>query len=206
MLMMQGFYTGPLDVNCYVVYDDQTKNGFMVDPGGVSKTLTSFIETQHIKIKMIFLTHGHGDHIGGAREYREKYQAPIYAHKEEGIVLGSAMYNSSAMMFGYPVELQADVYVTDGQEIPFEGHTIKILHTPGHSPGGICILIEKWLFCGDTLFAGSVGRTDFPLCSTKDLFDGIRNKLFTLDPDTMVFPGHGPSTTIGFEKEHNPFF
>ena len=206
MLMMETFYTGPLDVNCYVVYDDKTKNGFMVDPGGVSKALTSFIETQHIRIQMIFLTHGHGDHIGGAQEYREKYKAPIYAHKEEAIVLRSAMYNSSSMMFGRPVEFDADRYVTDGEEIPFEGHTIKIIHTPGHSPGGMCILIENWLFCGDTLFAGSVGRTDFPLCSTKALFDGIRQKLFVLDPQTQAFPGHGPATTIGYEKLYNPFF
>lgn len=206
MLMMETFFTGPLDVNCYVVYDSETKKAFMVDPGGVSKALTSFVETQRLDVEFIILTHAHGDHIGGVEEYREKFHAPLYAHKDEGILLRDARFNFSAGTLGRKVVLEADRYLTDGEEIPFEGRTIKIIHTPGHSPGGICILIESWLFCGDTLFAGSVGRTDFPLCDGKAMFEAIRNKLFTLDPEVMAFPGHGPSTTIGAEKLYNPFF
>ena len=100
----------------------------------------------------------------------------------------------------------ADKWLEDGEEISFCGHTLKIIHTPGHSPGGICILLDKWLFSGDTLFAGSVGRTDFPLCSADDLFRGIREKLFVLDPETEVYPGHDRPTTIGHEVKYNPFF
>lgn len=206
MLMMNTFLTGPLEVNCYVVYDTETKKAFMVDPGGYSSALTSFVESQKLKMEFVILTHAHGDHIGGVEEYCKKFNAPLYAHEDEAVLLRDARYNFSAGTLGRKVVLEADRYLKDGEEIDFSDRKIKIIHTPGHSPGGICILIEKWLFCGDTLFAGSVGRYDFPLCNGRAMFESIKNKLFTLDPEIEAFPGHGPSTTIGNEKMYNPFF
>lgn len=206
MLMMKQFYTGPLYVNTYLVYDNETKDAFIVDPGGVSPALTSFIEMNKFKVNFIILTHGHADHIGGAEEYRDKFKAPIYAHRDEQEMLASPEYNSSRALFGKSISFMADKWLSDGDKIPFAGKELKIMHTPGHSPGGICILVDKWLFSGDTLFAGSVGRTDFPLCSHIALFDSIRDKLFVLDEDVEVYPGHEGSTTIGNEIRYNPFF
>lgn len=206
MIMMKHFHTGPLYVNTYVVYDSERKIAFIVDPGGVNPAIDSFIETNKLKVEFIILTHGHGDHIGGAEAYRDKYKAPIYAHKAEKEMLSSPAYNSSKMMFSKPIAFMADRWLTDGEEIPFGDTKLKIIHTPGHSPGGICILIGKWLFSGDTLFAGSVGRTDFALCNAQHLFDSIREKLFVLDDDVEVYPGHEGFTTIGNEKKYNPFF
>lgn len=205
MLMMKHFYTGPLYVNTYLVYDKDTKKAFIVDPGGKSPALDNFIETQKIKPEFIILTHGHCDHIGGVDFYREKFGIPMYAHWKEKELLGSPEYNASQSFFGKPVSMAADKWLNDGDKLDFEGNTLEIIHTPGHSPGGISIHVNNWLFSGDTLFAGSVGRTDFPLCSTADMFDSIRYKLLVLDPETEVFPGHEGFTTIGREIEYNPF-
>ena len=208
MLMMMHFYTGPYMVNTYVVYDEEQKEAFIVDPGGKNPDMERFIASKGLDVKFIILTHGHGDHIGGVDVYREMYHAPMMAHFKEKELLASPEYNSTKYMFRQGISLTADKWLNDNDEIPFCGETLKIIHTPGHSPGGICILIEsnKWLFSGDTLFRMSIGRTDFPLCSTADLFDSIRSKLFTLDPEIQVFPGHEGYTTIGQEIQYNPFF
>lgn len=206
MLQMRSFLTGPLDVNCYLVYDTESKKAFMVDPGGVNSAMTSFIEQQKLSIEFIILTHAHADHIGGVPTYQKQFHAPLYVHEDEIPLLESANYNFSRGVLGQDILLKADRLLKDQEEIPFCGELIKIIHTPGHSPGGICILVQNWLFCGDTLFAGSIGRTDFPLCSTEALMSSIKNKLFVLDPDTIAFPGHGEATTIGHEQKYNPFF
>lgn len=208
MLMMNHFYAGPLMVNCYLVYDEESKEAFIVDPGGRNPQLESFIDSKGLTVKFIILTHGHGDHIGAVDEYREKYHAPVLAHFREKELLASPSLNSSKYMFNRGIAVVADKWLNDNDEIPFGDDVLKIIHTPGHSPGGICILLpkNKWLFSGDTLFYGSIGRTDFPLCSTPDLFDSIRSKLFTLDPEIQVFPGHDSFTTIGREVQYNPFF
>ena len=181
MLMMKHFYTGPFMVNTYVVYDEEQKEAFIVDPGGKNTQMEDFIGSKGLAVKFIILTHGHGDHIGGVEEYRKKYGAPLLAHFKEKELLASPDYNSSRYMFPQPISLEADKWLNDGDEIPFCGETLKIIHTPGHSPGGICILLpqNKWLFSGDTLFRGSIGRTDFPLCSTADLFNSIRSTMFS---------------------------
>ncbi len=206
MLMMKQYYTGPLYVNTYLVYDNEMKKAFIVDPGGTDSGMESFIEMNKLNVEFIILTHGHGDHIGGVEAYRNRFKAPVYAHRAEKEMLASPAYNASKMMFGNGISIIADKWLEDGDEIAFGNSTIKIIHTPGHSPGGISILVNKWLFSGDTLFAGSVGRTDFALCNAAHLFNGIKTKLFVLDDDIEVFPGHEGATTIGQEKRYNPFF
>lgn len=206
MLMIRHCYTGPLYVNTYLVYDDEKKEAFVIDPGDKNAQLDSFIETHKLNLKYVILTHGHADHIGGVEHYKEKYGAQLLANWKEKELLSNADYNSSRGIFGKPIILVADKWLNDGETMEFCGETVKFIHTPGHSPGGQCILINKWLFSGDTLFAGSVGRTDFPLCSTPDLFDSIRSKLFVLDPETEVYPGHEGFSTIGREIQYNPFF
>lgn len=200
--------SGMLMVNTYLVIDENTKKGFIVDPGGFDKKLCSVVEQSGISLEYIILTHGHVDHIGGVEDYRKKFpQIKVIAAKAELEMLKNPDFNMSNMMGMSPVSLVPDITVVEGDCISVGDIDIRFVMTPGHSPGGMCIIIdkEKVVFSGDTLFAQSIGRTDFPGCSFEKLINSIKEKLFILDDDTVVYPGHMNSTSIGFEKRHNPF-
>lgn len=200
--------SGMLMVNTYLVIDENTKKGFIVDPGGFDKKLCSVVEQSGISLEYIILTHGHVDHIGGVEDYRKKFpQIKVIAAKAELEMLKNPDFNMSNMMGISPVSLVPDITVVEGDCISVGDIDIRFVMTPGHSPGGMCIIIdkEKVVFSGDTLFAQSIGRTDFPGCSFEKLINSIKEKLFILDDDTVVYPGHMNSTSIGFEKRHNPF-
>lgn len=200
--------SGMLMVNTYLVIDENTKKGFIVDPGGFDKKLCSVVEQSGISLEYIILTHGHVDHIGGVEDYRKKFpQIKVVAAKAELEMLKNPDFNMSSMMGMSPVSLVPDITVVEGDCISVGDIDIRFVMTPGHSPGGMCIIIdkEKVVFSGDTLFAQSIGRTDFPGCSFEKLINSIKEKLFILDDDTVVYPGHMNSTSIGFEKRHNPF-
>ena len=201
------YATGALGVNTYLAVDEETNKGFVVDPGGYSRKLADDIRSENIDIRYIILTHGHSDHICGVHEHKQELAgAKVVAHRDEEAMLHDIRYNFSAE-FGTPYTIDADIYAEDGDTLQVGGITLKLLHTPGHSPGGMCIHAEKEnvLFSGDTLFRASIGRTDFPGCSFKALADSIHKKLFVLPDETDVLPGHMGTTTIGFEKENNPF-
>lgn len=200
--------SGMLMVNTYLVIDENTKKGFIVDPGGFDKKLCSVVEQSGISLEYIILTHGHVDHIGGVEDYRKKFpQIKVIAAKAELEMLKNPDFNMSNMMGMSPVSLVPDITVVEGDCISVGDIDIRFVMTPGHSPGGMCIIIdkEKVVFSGDTLFAQSIGRTDFPGCSFEKLINSIKERLFVLDDDTVVYPGHMNSTSIGFEKRHNPF-
>lgn len=200
--------SGMLMVNTYLVIDENTKKGFIVDPGGFDKKLCSVVEQSGISLEYIILTHGHVDHIGGVEDYRKKFpQIKVIAAKAELEMLKNPDFNMSNVMGISPVSLVPDITVVEGDCISVGDIDIRFVMTPGHSPGGMCIIIdkEKVVFSGDTLFAQSIGRTDFPGCSFEKLINSIKEKLFVLDDDTVVYPGHMNSTSIGFEKRHNPF-
>lgn len=200
--------SGMLMVNTYLVIDENTKKGFIVDPGGFDKKLCSVVEQSGISLEYIILTHGHVDHIGGVEDYRKKFpQIKVIAAKAELEMLKNPDFNMSNMMGMSPVSLVPDITVVEGDCISVGDIDMRFVMTPGHSPGGMCIIIdkEKVVFSGDTLFAQSIGRTDFPGCSFEKLINSIKEKLFILDDDTVVYPGHMNSTSIGFEKRHNPF-
>lgn len=166
------------------------------------------VEQSGISLEYIILTHGHVDHIGGVEDYRKKFpQIKVVAAKAELEMLKNPDFNMSNMMGMSPVSLVPDITVVEGDCISVGDIDIRFVMTPGHSPGGMCIIIdkEKVVFSGDTLFAQSIGRTDFPGCSFEKLINSIKEKLFVLDDDTVVYPGHMNSTSIGFEKRHNPF-
>ena len=199
--------SGALQANTYLAVDEKTNEGFIMDPGGYNKVLTKEVRDNDVKIKYIILTHGHSDHICGVNEHKAEFpDAKIVAYKDEEAMLENPNLNQSPG-FGVPYSTKADILVSDGDELKVGDVTLKFIHTPGHTEGGMCIYVEeaKALFSGDTLFRQSIGRTDFPGGSYKEIMDSIRKKLFLLPDDTNVFPGHMGTTSIGFEKENNPF-
>lgn len=199
---------GPLGVNCIILGCPDSREGIVIDPGGDVERISAAVSRHGLKIRHIINTHGHFDHVGGNRRAVGVFGAPLVIHEEDAAMLGRV--SEVARMYGMPGEDSppADRFLTDGMEIPFGNSSLKVIHTPGHTRGGCCLYLEKeqLLISGDTLFADSIGRTDLPGGSHGQLLDSIRTRLFPLPEDTVVYPGHGPRTTIGHEKHHNPYF
>ena len=204
---IQTLVVGDYQVNCYLVWDKESGEGFIIDPGADGPQINSAVERVGFKPSGIVLTNGHLDHIGAVRELLERWSVPLYAGRNEVQLLIDPAANMSAMT-GRPVSTPEPDFLLDDEQ-PFSVGTIELraLATPGHSPGGICLLHETQgvLFCGDCLFAGSIGRTDFPGCSTELLMKSIEEKIMTLPESIICFPGHGPKTTVGAERANNPF-
>ncbi len=196
---------GIYQANCYILFDEKTKETAVIDPGGDFPEIKSFIEDNGLKVNYIIITHGHGDHIGALRELKDYTDAVICIHSEDNEMLKSSKMNHSAEMGYPPVEMSADKLLSGGDELMLGDTKLSIIHTPGHSLGGVCIYCEGSLFSGDTLFACSIGRTDLAGGSMDEIIASIKNKLLILPDDTAVYPGHGPSSTILIEKKRNPF-
>lgn len=192
-------------MNSYICADMETKQGFIVDPGGPSRAADDYIQNKGYSIEYIILTHGHGDHICGVPYYKQKFNAKLVGHKADDYLFSDERENLSKEFTGSPITFACDLYVADGDIVKVGGIDVKVLHTPGHTPGGISLLIDDFLFSGDTLFAQSIGRTDFKGGSFADLKRSIQKKLYALPDDTQVLPGHMGPTTIGFEKANNFF-
>lgn len=197
---------GMISTNCYIIMHKETKQALIVDPADRLDVISQMVTLMQAKPCAVLLTHGHFDHMSEAGAVKKKYDIPIYAHEAEAQLLAEPALNLSGS-WAIPVSLTADVLVRDGQELSLAGFSIKVLHTPGHTPGGCCYYIadEKVLFSGDTLFYCSVGRTDFPGSSSRQMQESLNRLLTELPEDTDVLPGHGDCTTIGFEKRNNPY-
>ena len=196
---------GIYQANCYILHDEKTMETAVIDPGGDFPEIRSFIEVNGLKVKYIILTHGHGDHIGALRELKDYTDACVCIHREDHSMLKSSRMNFTAEMGYPPVEMSADRLLEDGDVLELGATKLNIIHTPGHSRGGICIYCGDSLFSGDTLFACSIGRTDLTGGSFDEIIASIKDKLLVLHEDTAVYPGHGPSSTILIEKKRNPF-
>lgn len=197
--------SGLLQSNVYVVSKDG--EGVVIDCGCPPELLLDYAKGYNINIRHVILTHGHFDHIYYIDKFRQMADVQVHIHQNDSECLSDPQKNGLAHfpVQGFSTFFPADNILTDGDEINVSNLTFKIIHTPGHTKGGICILVEDALFSGDTLFKLSVGRTDFPGGSLDELMMSIKEKLYSLPNDTTVYPGHGDITTIAFEKTHNPF-
>ncbi len=201
---------GAYETNCYVLRSSHASGDCLViDPGLDAEPLIEFLEEQHLNPVAVVLTHGHIDHIAGVAAIRKQFPGvKIFIHELDAEMLTKPLTNLSAMTgVAFRTDPQ-DAALQDGDVIEQAGVKLLVFHTPGHTPGGICLYSQDdgVAFVGDTLFADSVGRTDFPGGSMSQLLSSVKEKLFTLPDETEIYPGHGPATTIAQEKNHNPFF
>jgi len=205
-IRIETFPLGPLSANAYLLADEEAGRGVVIDPGQQPEPLLRRIEK--LAIEAVLLTHAHFDHIGGVDAVRKAKGCPVYLHRAESDWLTDPELNGSLLWpeVGGPVATAPpERELADGMELSFLGETFRVLHTPGHSPGSVTFLWGGHAFGGDVLFRLGVGRTDLPGGSSMELYRSIHDKLFRLPEETVVWPGHGPKTTIGFEKENNPY-
>jgi glyoxylase-like metal-dependent hydrolase (beta-lactamase superfamily II) len=198
---------GPLQCNCSILGDEVSREAIVVDPGDDISRIAATLEKHHLTVKQIIITHAHIDHIAGAQRLKRLTGAPILYNQNDLPLV--KMMDIQAMWLGVPTPEVAppDASLEDGQVVSITGLTGSILHTPGHTEGSVCLYLpqQELLLAGDTLFAGSVGRTDLPGGNTQKLLQSIRDSLLPLPDEVTVIPGHGPKTTIGEERQSNPF-
>jgi len=196
---------GPFQENCYLVWDDEVMTGILIDPGDEPDRILSIVDSKGVTLEGIFNTHAHLDHAGGVAAIVQKLKIPFALHAGDFPLAASLKEQAAA--FGLPPleSPTVDRTLSDGEIFSIGGHKVKTYFTPGHTPGGVCFHVADYLFVGDTLFQGSIGRTDLPGGSHSQLIQSIRDRLLPLDDWTQVMSGHGPITTIGFERVHNPF-
>ena len=208
-ITVKTFPVGPLETNCYLVIDNDTKDALLIDPGAEAEKLLTIIDAEKVDLRGVVLTHGHGDHIGAVEKIISNKNVPLWINSEDAVMLTDSEKNLSAMLGLSITSDHPYNELTDGEVIDFGSIQIKILQTPGHTRGGVSIFIQNEnnpiLFSGDTLFKGDVGRCDLPGGNWETLRNSILEKLYLLPENTIVYPGHGGSSTIGNEKITNNY-
>ncbi len=206
MIVVKGISVGRLFSNSYLVFDSELKEGVLIDAGDEAEKIAWLVDHFDIEVKGIYLTHGHFDHALAIRDLKEELGCGFYVHKADEGVLASVPSDAEFFLgIKVPALPEPEGWISDGQTIRVGKYYMKVIHTPGHTPGSVCFLLDRYVFTGDTLFAGSIGRTDLHGGSLELLLSSIKTRLLTLPEDFVVYPGHGPSTTIGAEKRMNPF-
>lgn len=203
-MKVETLVTGMIQENCYLLYDENSKEAAVIDPGAEGEKILKWIDHLGLNVQMILNTHGHYDHVGANDELRNALDAPIYIGEADGHMLGSVQD-----FFGMSVHAEAaDHYVKDGDRLTLAGQTIEVIETPGHTTGGVVFYLPeaKIAFVGDTIFKGTVGRTDLAGGSLEALLHSIQKKLAHVPDDVVIYSGHGPKTDFGSERRHNPYF
>ncbi len=203
-MIIETIVVGPLQVNCYVVYDEKCLDAIVIDPGDEPEKVMKLVESRGLKISFIVCTHGHFDHTGGISALRDKVGAKVLLHVDELPVYLQAASHGAIWGFNIAEPPHPDQFVKDGDPIVVGSVQLRVMHTPGHSPGGICLAAAKCVFTGDTVFAGSVGRTDFPGGNVEKLKVSFK-RILSLPPETVLYPGHGNWTTVADEWQQNFF-
>lgn len=205
-MKLKGMSLGPLGTNCYIV--SHNDDAIIIDPGGEPEMVVSYLKEKEFTPQAILLTHAHFDHIGGVEELRNRYNIAVYLHEKEATWLSNPALNGSSLFMGKEIIAENPDYYLNPGTLNIESITLQMIHTPGHSPGSMSFIFHDPYFVigGDVLFNRGIGRTDLPGGDIKVLENSIRNGLYTIPDYYMIYPGHGPKTTIGEEKQHNPFF
>jgi len=205
-VILHGMVVGSLAVNCYIIGCEETREVAVIDPGGNPDEIVDFLKKENLKATHIINTHGHIDHIGGNKGVKDATGAKLLIHENDAAMLENPRSSFSFLIGNQMAGTTADQLLKDGDIIQI-GNEVKleVIHTPGHTTGGICLKTGDIIFVGDTLFQGSIGRTDLPGGSYSQLISSIKDRLMCFEDHVNCFPGHGPATTIGFERKHNPF-
>ncbi|MBQ2932829.1 MAG: MBL fold metallo-hydrolase [Clostridia bacterium] len=204
-MIFHRFILGSFVTNCYLVADKDTKNAILFDAPADADKILDYLKKNDLTLKKVFLTHSHFDHILALQEVIDATKAELFLHKDEEKYLKNPELNLVAEHCDKLNTPESYQLLSDGDELPLDSINIKVIHTPGHTQGSTCYFVNDILISGDTLFAGSIGRTDFPLGSFDNIINSIKTKLMLLDDETKVYPGHGFSTTIGKQRKENPF-
>jgi glyoxylase-like metal-dependent hydrolase (beta-lactamase superfamily II) len=204
-LIIKTLAVGPIMANCFVLGCEETLEAAVIDPGDEPDRILRALAESNLTVKLIINTHGHFDHVGANKRLHEVTGAPILIHPLDAPMLSQLANSAAAWGMSADNSPPPGRELQDGDEVAFGKVVLQVLHTPGHTPGGVSLATEREVFVGDTLFAGSIGRTDFPGGSFETLKESIQQKLFNLNDDLTVYTGHGPETTIGVEKRTNPF-
>ncbi|MEW5745436.1 MAG: MBL fold metallo-hydrolase [Nitrospirota bacterium] len=203
-MVIKTVVVGPLQVNCFIIADEETRKALVVDPGDEPDRIMDLIRQQGLDLQYIVCTHGHFDHVGAVIDMKQETGARVVLHKDDLEIYAAAKEMGALWGFAAETQPEPDLFVRDGDTIAVGNLQFRVFHTPGHSPGGICLYSEGVAVTGDTLFAGSIGRTDFHGGDINRLKQSFR-RLMELPDSTKVLPGHGPSSTIGRERSHNMF-
>lgn len=205
-IKMQILPVGALESNCYIIFDSETLEGLIVDPGAEAAEIVAEVQNSKLSIKYIINTHGHYDHIGANQELKMVFGAEILVHEADGHLLENPMMNLSFLKPAISnIQHTPDRLLQEGDVISVGAISLEVIHTPGHTKGSICLLGDRFILTGDTLFQGSIGRTDLPGGSYDAIIASVNGKLKSLPENLTVYPGHGPSTTIKEERLNNPF-
>lgn len=206
-MIIKTLTVAPIGTNCYILACDDTKQAIIIDPGGEANRILGEIDSNGFKLEYIINTHAHFDHVGAVSDIQNSRGVPFLLHREDAPFIEPSAFSQSLQMFGMPemTPPRTDEYIDPDKTYSLGNQQFTILETPGHSPGGVCFLFEDDVFVGDTLFNGSIGRTDLPGGSMQVLMESIKNKLMPLKDDMRVYCGHMGPTTIGNERRYNPF-
>ncbi len=196
---------GALETNCYLVYSEDTLECIIVDPGAEPDKIVQEVNANSLKPIAIINTHGHVDHVGANKPVKQEFDIPLYIHQADLKLLKSALQSGFGLMIGAKKSPPPDKFLKEGDTLKLGKSHLRVIHTPGHSPGSISLLGDGFILSGDALFQSGVGRTDLPGGSWEELQESIKRKILTLPPNTVVFPGHGPPTKVSIEKNSNPY-